>query len=239
MKPHIRLLSILTTLIISMAALSCRAEPVPGRTVSTSGNGIVRVVADSVRVEMQATSTQKAAKTAKDEVDQRINRLIDALAPMKLPADAIIASRLQLNPKYEYFNRDKVFSGFTASRDISVTLSSTEGLDALLQTVISSGIDNINQVVLEHSEADKYRELAMDSAIADSKAKAEKLARAYGAELGAIYSISYSGSAPLAKSQPEMLAMRSADASGGGQYLHDEIEFQDSIQVVYELIIPH
>lgn len=235
-----RVISILTTLAVSLVAMSCHAQPAPGRTLSTSGNGLISVEADSVRVEMQAISTQKAAQTAKEEVDQRINRLIDALEGMALPEDAIIASRLQLNPKYEYYNREKVFSGFTASRDISVTLPSTQGLDELLQTVITSGIDNINQVVLEHSEAEKYRVQAMDAAIADSKAKAKKLAQAYGAELGAIHSINYSGSAPLAKAQPEMLAaMRTADAGGGGQYLHDKIEFRDSIQVVYELIIPH
>lgn len=240
MNSYIRIVSVVAIAATSLLALACRAEPSPGRTLSTSGNGLIRVEANQVRVEMQATSTQKAAKTAKEEVDQRINKLIEALKPMKLSEDSVIASRLQLNPKYEYFNRERVFSGFTATRDISVTLPSTQGLDELLQTAISAGIDNINQVVLEHSDADKYRTQAMDAAIADSKAKAEKLATAYGAELGAIHTINYSGSSILAKAQPEMLsAMRAADSGEGGQYIHDKIEFRDNIQVVYELIIPH
>lgn len=209
------------------------------RTVSTSGVGEIRAKADMADVMMQTSSTQKSASLAKQEVDKRINVFLEKLAAMKIPKEDIVASGLRISPEYEYSNQSRLFSGYTAYRDISVTLNDLEKLDELLEMATSSGIAFIQNIALKNADEDTLKKQAFEKAIADSREKARILAKAYDAELGAIHTINYQGSQPMFSPKMEMAAVRlAADSGSGGQYLHDEIIFSDQIQVVFELIIP-
>lgn len=210
----------------------------PARTVTTSGQGKVSTVADMAEVTMQTTATQKSATEAKQEVDKHINTFLDRLSKLGIDKDSIVASSLRLAPEYEYSNRTRLFAGYSASRDITVTIQKLDNLNQLLEAATESGITLIQQIALKSSKEKTLQSEAFDNAIADSKEKASRLARAYGAELGAIYSINYQSQQQLFAPKTEMAAMRLAADNSGGQYLHDEITFTDQVDIVYELIIP-
>lgn len=222
-------------LAFSAAVFAGESEP---RTVTTTGNGMVSAKADLAEVSMQATSTQKSASVAKQEVDRRINGFLEKLRKMGIGDDDIVASTLRLSPEYEYNNRSRIFSGYTAFRDITVTLRKLDRLDALLESATASEISFIQQVALKSSKEEALKEKAFEEAIADSKRKAEALARAYGAELGSVHTITYRSQQPLFAPKAEAAVARLAADSGGGEYIHDEITFRDQIDVVFELIVP-
>lgn len=233
-------LSILSFLIIAAWALAGSAlagERGPSRTVSTTGYGEVTTKPDMAEVQMQATATHKAAAEAKNEVDGRVNRLLEALRELGIPESDIVASSLNVAPNYEYVDRERVFSGYRASREVRVTLRDLEQLDALLQSAVDRNIHHINQITLKTSRQEHFEQQAFEQAIADSHRKAEALARAYDAELGPVHSIDYRRDRPMSSPGQEMALARSAD-SEGGQYLHDELTFSDRVEVVFELIIP-
>ena len=230
---------LLTALIAFFSATALHAEVPAPRTVSTTGNGVISTKADMAEVTMQATSNQKSASAAKQEVDRRINDFLESLEAMKIPRDDIIASTLRISPEYEYNNRNRIFSGYAAYRDITVTLRELDRLDTLLETATASEISHIQQVALKSSKEEDLKEKAFEEAIADSRRKAEVLANAYDADLGSIHTITYRSQQPLFAAKAEGAAMRlAADSGGGGQYVHDEITFTDQIEVVFELIIP-
>ncbi len=233
--------SLALMLALMLAVVPAMAGDKP-RTLSTTGQGEVRVAADQATVRMQVQTSHRSASDAKREVDDRVNRLLERLARLNIDRDDIIASSIRLQPQFDYQDRRPVFSGYNATRDVAVTLRDLDGLNDLLDAAVDSGINQINQIALESSNEDSLREQARDKAIADSKAKAELLAKAYGAALGPIHTIHYHAARPMATgAAPEMALMRVAadSASTPGQYLHDEIVFSDSIAVVFELIISH
>lgn len=234
---------ILTALLLSssfLIGLPASADSnQPPRSLTTTGIGEVKVAADKAVVRMQVETIHRSASNAKTEVDNRVNVLLEKLKSMNIKEKDIIASSLRINPNFEYQDQKAVFSGYHASRDVVVTLHKLGDLNALLDAAVESGINQISQVALESSQAEKYQEEARQLAIADSKAKAESLAAAYGAQLGPIYSINYQSSRPMQAPKMEMAMARMASDSSGGQYLHDEITFGDTIAVVFELIIPH
>jgi uncharacterized protein len=238
MTKHAKQFIVLITLLLAGFAASAAEKP---RTLSTSGNGEVKVVADQATVRMQVETSHRSASDAKREVDDRINTLLERLTKLGIKREDIIASSLRLPPQFEYQERRPVFSGYSANRDVVVTLRKLDDLNDLLDAAVTSGINQISQIALESSEADKHREQARERAIADSKAKAELLAKAYGAVLGPIHTIHYHSNQPMPMAKQEMAVMRMAADSGSspGQYLHDEITFTDGISVVYELIISH
>jgi len=235
MKKSLVVLLLSSTFLIGLPATADN-DQLP-RNLTTTGVGEVKVAADKAVVRMQVETIHRSASSAKSEVDNRVNVLLDKLKSMGLREKDIIASSLRINPNFEYQDQKAVFSGYQASRDVVVTLHKLADLNTLLDAAVESGINQINQIALESSAADKHREEARKLAIADSKAKAESLAAAYGAQLGPIYSINYQSSRPM--QAPKMEMARFASDSSGGQYLHDEITFADSIAVVFELIIPH
>ncbi|MFA5495146.1 MAG: SIMPL domain-containing protein [Porticoccaceae bacterium] len=229
-------------LLATLASLSLAASAGDRpRTLSTTGLGEVSVAADQAVVHTQAQTTHRSASDAKLEVDRRVNTLLDKLAALGIDKEDIVASTLRLQPNFDYEDRKPIFTGYNATRDVVVTLRKLDGLNAVLDAAVDSGINQISQIALESSEADKHRDAARRQAIDDSKAKAQTLATAYGAELGPIHSINYQSSQPMARPKTEMAVMRmAADGfAGSGQYLHDEITFNDSVQVVFELIVPH
>lgn len=231
-------------LLATLASLSFAASAADSpRTLSTTGLGEVRVAADQAVVRTQAQTTHRSASDAKLEVDRRVNTLLDKLAALGIDKKDIVASTLRLQPNFDYQDRKPVFTGYHATRDVTITLRKLDELNAVLDAAVDSGINQITQIALESSEADQYREAARQQAIDDSKAKAQTLANAYGAELGPIHSINYQSSQPMVRAKAETALMRTASADGfaasSGQYLHDEITFTDSIQVVFELIVPH
>ena len=238
-KPFALFFALLLTAFTASAAL---ADDKP-RTLSTSGHGEVKVAADQAVVRMQVETTHRSAGDAKREVDDRVNQLLDRLNKLGIDRKDIVASSLRLNPQFEYQERRPVFTGYNATRDVVITLRKLDGLNDLLDAAVESGINQINQIALESSQADKHRAQARQQAIADSQAKAELLAKAYGAALGPVHTIHYHNSQPMTTAAvPEMAMMRMAAdsaASSPGQYLHDEITFRDNISVVYELIISH
>jgi len=228
----------LTLLLLVFSNPLLANDKIPARTVSTTGQGLVEAKADMAEVVMQTSTTQKSATDAKREVDKRVNLFLEKLTALGIKEDDIIASTLRISPEYDYNNRIRLFSGYNAHRDISVTLRDLDKLDKLLGTATDTDITFIQQIQLKTNAEEKYKKQAFENAVADAKTKAELLAKAYGAELGAIYTIDYQSQQPMFSPKAEMASMRLAADSGGGQYIHDSIRFTDQVSVVFELMIP-
>ncbi len=229
--------------LVLLIAVPCIAQETNccHRTISTTGTGEVKVKPDQAVVRMQIESRHKTADTAKQEVDQRLNRFLQALEPLNIDQDDIVAASLSILPEYEYRDRQRLFSGYMASRSLTVTLRQLEHMDTLLDIAVTNGVNQVLSITPESSREEELRLQAHKNAIADSQVKARELAKAYGAELGAIFTINYSNPQvhyPVAK-EAAQLRMMSADSGGGdGQYLYDQLIFSDNIYVVFDLIIP-
>ncbi|MAT50878.1 MAG: hypothetical protein CMK32_06820 [Porticoccaceae bacterium] len=220
--------------------LGANAEP-EGRTLTTSGQGELRVQADQAVITMQVETQSPSASEAKTTVDGRVNALLEALSKSAVSRDDIVASTLRISPSFDYRDRQRVFTGYQASRDIVITLKNLDSLNGILDDAVESGVNQISQIQLTSSKEDQYLQQVRDLAIEDSKAKSRLLAEAYGARLGPIRTIRYQSVRPLpmVKAEMSMDSARLSAASEGGQYLHDEITFRDNIDVVYDLILPH
>jgi len=109
-----------------------------------------------------------------------------------------------------------------------------------MDLALTSGIDQIGHIELKVANEQQYQQQAQQLAIADSQQKAAALAKAYGATLGPILQIEYQGSA-VRYPQPSfgMKAMSrgaTMEQAAPGRYLHDKIQFNDHINVIFELL---
>jgi len=233
---------LLAALFIMVSATGCNAQsdqPAP-RKVITSGSGLIKVEPNMAQLTMQLEALHKDGGVAKSDVDGRVNLFLEALKTLNIDEADVVASALQLSPNYEYHHQKRQFNGYRASRTIDLTLNKLEQLNQLMDLALTSGIDQIGHIELKVANEQQYQQQAQQLAIADSQQKAAALAKAYGATLGPILQIEYQGSA-VRYPQPSfgMKAMSrgaTMEQAAPGRYLHDKIQFNDHINVIFELL---
>ena len=223
-------------IIVSATGCNAQSDQLAPRKVITSGSGLIQVEPNMAQLTMQLEALNRDGGAAKSDVDGRVNNFLEALKTLNIDEADVVASALQLSPSYEYHNQKRQFTGYRASRTINLTLHKLEQLNQLMDLALKSGIDQIGHIELKVDNEQKYQQ----QAITDSQQKAAALAKAYGAALGPILQIEYQGSA-IRYPQPSfgMKAMSrgaSMEQDAPGRYLHDKIQFNDHINVIFELL---
>lgn len=230
--------SILYISLLSLFSITVNADTIQ-RTIVTSGLGEVPVMPDMAELNMQLQAINKDGIKAKQEVDEQFNRLLRGLARLDIPKDDVVAPSLQLSPHYDYTSKKRKLIGYRAVRNITVLINNLEQLDQVMNTGLTAGIDQMGNINLKVANEMSYKIQARQQAIDQSKSIARELARAYDARLGAVVQINYQGSdvqypRPLMKSQRSAMTISDSEP---GIYLHDNIKFNDRINVVFELLV--
>jgi uncharacterized protein YggE len=229
-----------TTLFATATAV---ANPVSHqRTISTNGYGEVKVQPDIAKLKLTVSVTKKKSIDAKRESDSRVNTLLADLKKSGIGDDDIIAANLQTSPRFEHSSiSERQFVGYQASRNIEITIRNLSQLTDIMDIALTNNIQTINKIAYQSSSAEQHKNQARLNAISDSKNKANFLAQAYDAELGAISTISYHSNRHINQSYSESMVMAdakfSSTPSNRGVYKTREITFTDNIQVVFDLIV--
>ena len=108
----------------------------------------------------------------------------------------------RVSPDYEYVDGDRQFVGYSAKREVEISLSLTDEyysiVNAIIQTNSITTLDSKFSVQDPEAVIDKAQLLALD----DARERAERLAVHAGTRLAGVYSISEFN---LRKWEPELL----------------------------------
>ncbi len=182
---------LLPTVLLAFAAVTAKADPFPTAPyVYVEGSAEIRVEPDTLELSFNIEATDPQPATAKASVDERTRKLISACKELGIADDDISSASLQMGPAYEYRNEERQFLGTRVHRHIDVILRDLAKYPALIQALVASPIGEINSTTLSSSKGAKTLEQAQQLALADARARAERLATASGQELGPAYSIS-------------------------------------------------
>ncbi|MFB2660802.1 oxidative stress defense protein [Shewanella mangrovisoli] len=203
--------------------------------IETMGVSQIQVEPDMAELNVEVAVTEKEAKTAKDNSDAAVAKFIARLTAAGITKEQIQSANLNLQPQYVYA-QDKApeLSGYTASRQITVTISDLARLNTILDSALEEGINRVNNIALKSSKEAEYVAKARQAAIVDAKQKAESLAKGFGENLGKVWQIRYYDQRPV---QPVMLRMNAkADAMGAAEsYQYGQVTIEDRVEVVYKL----
>lgn len=203
--------------------------------IETMGVSQIQVEPDMAELNVEVAVTEKEAKAAKDNSDAAVAKFIARLTAAGITKEQIQSANLNLQPQYVYA-QDKApeLSGYTASRQITVTISDLARLNTILDSALEEGINRVNNIALKSSKEAEYVAKARQAAIVDAKQKAESLAKGFGENLGKVWQIRYYDQRPV---QPVMLRMNAkADAMGAAEsYQYGQVTIEDRVEVVYKL----
>jgi hypothetical protein len=224
---------------VLIAILAAPVANAADRLVTVNGEATVNVAPDTAVIRVGVTRVAKSAREASDANSKQMTAVLAAIKDAGIATRDIQTSRLSLQPQYDP-NRGGVSSqydpnrggtarllGFQAANQITVNVRDIEKLAGIIDQAITAGANEMSGLEFVVSQQSKLLDQARDEAIADARRKAELYAKAAGARLGAVVSISEEGSSPVAR--PMQMRAASVPVAPGEQTL------RAVVSVSYEL----
>ncbi len=230
--------------LISISSFSYSNSSLPNnRHISVVGTAQLKAKPDIAVIYLEVESFKTTSADAKKDVDNRVNSLLSGLKRFKIDKENVSASSISTQPNYSYSDNDKrELDGYTANRNLKVTLNDLKNLNAFMDFALSVQIDKISSIELKASKEDELRDEVTALAVKNAKEKGSSLANAFDAKLGKIYSINstsnnmrhrYGANGDIERI--EVTGSRMGKPSTPGKYLQENIVFSASISVVFDL----
>ena len=214
---------------IFAAAMALAPVRAAEKLVTVTGEATVAVAPDAAVIRIGVTSQDKTAREASDANAKQMTAVLAAIKDTGIAERDIQTSRLSLQPQYDSSKSGNArLTGFQANNQVTVRIRDIDKLATVLDRAIAAGANEMSGIEFVVSEQSKLLDQARGEAIADARRKAELYARAAGAKLGQVVSISEEGTSP----QPRpMQAMR----AGAVPIAPGEQTLRVIVSVSYEL----
>lgn len=215
------------------------ADEVPnGPHVVISGQSRIDATPDIATLSIDVSVSAKEAGDAKKQADDRVAQYFDFLKKNGIEKKDIDAANLSTQPEYDYPKDGKsVLKGYRAVRQVRVTLRQLDKLNDLLDGALKSGLNEIRSVELGVADPAMYRNKARQAAIDDATQQASDLAKGFHSKLGPVYSIRYhvTNFQPMPVARMYKMAEAAPETSAAETYQKKSIQFNDQVDVVFEL----
>ena len=211
--------------------------------------GIAEVLAkpDMAKISFEVISFKDKSLDAKRDVDNRVNLLLKGLSKYGVKETDVSASSLLTHNDDDMFNVESgtaINAGYVATRTLKVTLRNIEKINDFIDFALSVKINEVTNIELMSLKAVQLEAKATQGAIKNAIVKASELAKAFGAELGDIYSINSNfnrSSYGYGADSFERIVVTGSKVTRNpfeqGKYLQETITFKSSINVVFDLEI--
>lgn len=153
------------------------------RTLDVVGRGEVAVAYDTAVVTIGVAHTRDTAIAAYEAMAADINRLVENLKQQGVKDEDLRTGTFYLSADYDWTDKGRVLRGYTATNTLQVRTREIEKLGELIQKAVNAGANNIQGIYFTVENTDDLVNQALEAAVADAKAKAERVARLFGTQI--------------------------------------------------------
>lgn len=232
LKQSFRLFVLFIALVASGLAL---ANETDGNVIRLSSTGEVKVEPNMASITVAVSTQEKTADAAVKSNAKRMEKVVSALKSKIAKNDTLQTSQYQLSPVYQH-DRDAGESkivGYRVSNQITIEYHNLATLGDLLDAVVDSGINQIDNLRFSHTDTVALQKKALEQAITSAKVTAELIAKSAGVTLKGIKEIASYDNHPTPVYREMAMAM---DARGAAsQVLPGEITISATVNVVYNI----
>lgn len=233
----IRRLALPVTLALAVLASACAPmspDTVPRRisTVTVSGVGSVSAPPDQAEVTSGVVTQAPTAAQALAANSQAMERLLQALAGLGIPARDIQTTNLSVTPQRRPVRggqRSEIV-GYEVVNQVRIKVRDLSKLGRVLDQQVGEGANLVHGIQFGLQNAAPSLDEARKRAMADARQKAELYAAAVGLKLGRVLAIQEAG---VASPRPEMVAR--ATMAAAVPVAPGEQELQTSVTVTFIL----
>ncbi len=209
-------------------------QPVPS--VNVSGEGKVTMKPDIASFSIGVVKTDKDLGRAQKEAADIMVKATALLKEKGVDEKDIKTTAYNIYPQYDWRQSGRVFLGYEVRQTAEVKVRNLEKVGEILGAVGGVGANEIGSLTFSIDNPEKAKEEARAKAIADAKAKAERLSKDLGVRLKKIISFSESGG-----NYPGPIYMKdsySTSGMGGGSVppvSAGENEITINVSITYEI----
>ena len=226
---------------LASAGVATAAEA-PLRLVSVTGSGEVKAQPDMAYVTLGVEARRPTLAEARAEVNATVERLLALTRELKIEPKFVDSTRLQVQPDYRWDEKSssQVLLGYVVSRQVDVELHDLDRLGTLLEKSVSAGVNQVGGARLDSSRRKELERAALTQAVDDARLNADALARAAGAKLGPVQSLSTTGTMPVPMYAERAMSVAAAPMADAAEksYQSSEMKFTASVSAQFELLVP-
>jgi len=235
-------LAVLMVASILASAGVATAADVPLRLVSVTGSGEVKAQPDMAYVTLGVEARRPTLAEARAEVNATVERLLALTRELRIEPKFVDSTRLQVQPDYRWDEKSssQVLLGYVVSRQVDVELHDLDRLGTLLERSVSAGVNQVGGVRLDSSRRKELERAALTQAVDDARLNADALARAAGAKLGTVQSLSTTGTMPVPMYAERAMSVAAAPMADAAEksYQSSEMKFTASVSAQFALLGP-
>ena len=226
---------------LASASVATAAEA-PLRLVSVTGSGEVKAQPDMAYVTLGVEARRPALAEARAEVNATVERILALTRELKIEPKFVDSTRLQVQPDYRWDEKEsrQVLLGYVVSRQVDVELHDLDRLGTLLEKSVTAGVNQVGGARLDSSRRKELERAALTQAVDDARLNADALARAAGAQLGPVQSLSTTGTMPVPMYAQKAMSVAAAPMADAAEksYQSSEMKFTASVSAQFELLVP-
>lgn len=157
-------------------------------TVSVIGRGTIEYQPDEATINLGVQVDRiDQADVALSQLNEKVDKAVDVMVNIGVDKANITTLAYSLYPQYDYVDGRQVSAGYNASQQIKVKVedinSNSELVGKIITEATKAGINQINSINFDVSDAEKLKDQARLEALADARNKANVMANAAGVKL--------------------------------------------------------
>jgi uncharacterized protein YggE len=226
----------LVMLSLALWAPLAAAQPVSDarRTVSTSGQAVLYVTPDEVIIQAGVEISHADLDQAREELDARTKRLLDAVRAAGIDEKDLQTSSMQIYVRQPAEGREDQPSQYQVSRMYRVTVRDAARVSAVVDTVLKNGANRFAGITYRSTRLVELREQARKEAALAARVKATQLAEVLGGRLGRPLQIS-ENDMPDFNPYDNFVAARAEAGSSDGSLPLGQVAVRANVSVTFEL----
>lgn len=172
-----------------------QAQP---RTINVTGNAQVILSPDIAYISIGVHTEAPTAKEAVASNSTETQAVVDAIKGQGVDAKDIQTTNFSVYQQTKTGpNGENQGIVFMTDNTVYVTMHDLTKIGSILDASISAGANNIYGITFDVKDKDAATQTGRDQAMTDAQTQAEQLAKAAGASLGPVQSITYYSNAPV------------------------------------------
>ena len=221
-----------------MAAEAVNQESgIPGQGIIVSGSGTASAEPDlaliNLGVQVLSPSVGEALNTANSSLDD----ILQVLADYNVDENDTQTRYFNINTQYDYSNDGQPeVAGYQVTNELSVRVRDLDSLGEMITDVVEAGGDpvRINGISFAIEDTAALEDEALAQAVADAKARAERMAELTGVTLGDLVSVSLGGGV-ASPALPAAFASEAMARSAPTAIRTGDLEITINIQALYTI----
>jgi len=159
--------------------------------IYSEGKGKVKVKPDMISLKLGVSTVNKSADSALKSTNLVADRLMTVMTQFGIAKEAIETYRTVLKREYQNSRDTTTYLGVKSELILRVNYYNVNETEKLLNSLISAGMNVLEDYDFEHTKSDSLRRAAAEIAITDARRNAENISKKERRKLGNLLNASY------------------------------------------------